>query len=116
MNRAGADVDAIRSAIHVVLPSLQLTCDTLHCLGERALFSSFVAVFWRFLPLNALIMIYNICYRWFFLSQGNQGIKYLAHPKIQRTKPCLRIIASLVTLDGFHLLLSTQLIANLTLE
>ena len=39
-------VEAIRTAIHVVLPSLRSTCNTVHCLGERALFSSsFVAVF-----------------------------------------------------------------------
>ena len=36
--------------------------------------------------------------------------KYLAHPKIRRPKP------SLVALDGFHLLLSTQVTADLTLE
>ena len=39
-----------------------LTCDTVHCLGERALFSSFVTIFWWFLPSNAPIMLYNICY------------------------------------------------------
>ena len=33
-------VEAIRSAVHVVLPSLWSTYDTVHCLGERALFSS----------------------------------------------------------------------------
>ena len=39
----------------------------MHCLGERSLFSfSFVAVF---SPSNALIMLYNIRYWWFFLSQ-----------------------------------------------
>ena len=60
-NRVGAE--AIRSAIHVVLPSLRSTCDTVYCLGERALFSSsFVADFGRFLPSNASIMLYNIRY------------------------------------------------------
>ena len=55
--------EAIRSVIHVVLPSLRLTCDTVHCLGERALFSSsFVAVFRRFLPSNTPIMLYDIHY------------------------------------------------------
>ena len=33
-----------------------------------------------------------------------------------RPKLCLLMFASLVTLDGFHLLLSTQLTANLTPE
>ena len=43
-NRVGAK--AVWSAIHVVLPSLQLTCDTVYSLGKGALFSSlFVAVF-----------------------------------------------------------------------
>ena len=59
-NRVG--VEAIWSAIHVVLSPLRSTCDTVHCLGERALFSSsFVAVFWWFLPSNATIMLYDIC-------------------------------------------------------
>ena len=61
-------------------------------------------------------MIYNICYWWFFLSQGNRWTKYLAYPKIWRPKPSLLMFASLVTLDGFHLLLSTQLTADLTPE
>ena len=103
--------------IHVVLPSLRSTCNTVHCLGERALFPSlFEAIFWWFLSSNAPIMLYNISYWWFFLSQGNSRTKYLVHPKIQRTKSCLLMFASLVTLDDFHLLLSTQLTANLTLE
>ena len=89
----------------------------MHCLGERALFSSsFVAVFWHFLPSNALITLYNIRFWWFFLSKGNRWTKYLAHPKIHRPKPCLLVFASLVALDGFHLLLFTQLTANLTPE
>ena len=83
----------------------------MHCLGERPLFSSsFVAVF-----SNTLMMLYNIHYWWFFLSQGNRWTKFV-HPKIQRPKPCLLMFVSLVTLDSFHLLLSTQLTANLTLE
>ena len=61
-------------------------------------------------------MLYNICYWWFFFSQGNWWIKYLAHPKIRRPKSCLLMFASLVSLDGFYLLLSTQLTADLTLE
>ena len=114
-NRVG--VEAVWCTIHVVLALLQSTYDTVHCLGERALFSSsFVAVFWWFLPSNAPITLYDICYWWFFLSQGNQWTKYLAHPKIWRPKPCLLIFASLVTLDSFHLLLSSQLTADLTLE
>ena len=59
-------------------------------------------------------MLYNIRNRWFFLSQGNQWTKCLAHPKIRRPKPCLLMFASLVALDSFYLLLSTQLIADLT--
>ena len=62
--------------------------------------SSFVAVFWHFLPSKAPIMLYNIRYWWFFRFQWR---KYLAHPKIQRPKPCLLMLTSLVTLDGFHL-------------
>ena len=103
-----ADVEAIQSAIHVVLPSLHLTCDPVHCLGKTALFSLFVAVFWWFLPSNTPIMLYNIHYWWFFLSEGNWWTKYLAYPKIQKPKSCLLMFASLVALDSFHLLLSTQ--------
>ena len=95
-NRVGAE--AIQSAVHVVLPSLQLICDKVHCLGERTFFStSFVVIFWWFLPSNAPIMLWNIRYWWFFLSQGNRGTKYLAHPKIRRPKPCLLMFASLVS-------------------
>ena len=36
--------------------------------------------------------------------------------KIHRPKPCLLMFASLVALDGYHMLLSTQLTADLTLE
>ena len=112
-----ADAEAIRSAIHVVWPSLRSTCDMVHCPGERELFStSFVPVFWWFLLSNALVMLYNIRYWWFFLSQGNWWTKYLSHPKIRRPKPCLLMFASLVALDGFHLLLSTQLTTDLILE
>ena len=77
---------------------------------------SFVDIFWPFFPSNTPIMLYNICYWWFFLSQGNWWTKYLAHPKIQRPKSCLLMFASLVALNNFHLLLSTQLTTNLTLE
>ena len=50
--------EAIQSAVHVVLPSLQLTCDMVHCLGERPHFSSlFAAIFWRFLSSNTPIML-----------------------------------------------------------
>ena len=45
-NRMGAEV--ISNAIHVVLPSLGLTCNTVHCFGERTLSSSFVAIFSNF--------------------------------------------------------------------
>ena len=41
---------------------------------------------------------------------------YFVHPKILRPKPCLLMFTSLVALDSFHLLLSTHLIADLTLE
>ena len=73
-----------------------------------------MATFWWFLPSNAPIMLYDIHYWSFFLSQGNRWTKYLAHPKIQKSKPCLLMFAPLVTLDGFHLQQSTQLSANLT--
>ena len=43
-------------------------------------------------------------------------IKYFAHPKIWRPKPCLLMFVSLVALDNFHLLLSIQLSADLTRE
>ena len=42
--------------------------------------------------------------------------KYLVHPKIRRLKPYLLMSASLVILDGFYPLLSTQLTADLTPE
>ena len=40
----------------------------------------------------------------------------LVLPKMQRPRPCLLLFVSLVALDAFHLLLSTQLTANLTPE
>ena len=55
----------------------------------------------------------NICYWGFFLSQGNRWTKYLVHSKIQRPKASLLMFD---TLDGFHLLLSAQLTADLTLK
>ena len=61
-------------------------------------------------------MLYNIHYWWFFLSQSNLWTKYLAHPKIWMPKPYLQMFASSVALDNFHLLLTTQLMANLTQE
>ena len=61
-------------------------------------------------------MLYNICYWWFFFSQGNWWPKCLGGPKIRRSKPCLLMFAFLVALDSFHLLLSTQLTADLTPE
>ena len=73
-NRVGTE--AIQSAIHVVLLSLWLTCNTVRCFGERARFSSFVAVFWRSLLSNAPVMPYDICFCWFFLSQDNRWTKY----------------------------------------
>ena len=89
----------------------------MHCLGERALFSSlFVAILGQFLPSKALKMLYNIRYWWFFLSQSNWWIKYFAHPKIWRPKPGLLMFVSLVVLDGFHQLLFTKLTADLSLE
>ena len=59
-------------------------------------------------------MPYNIHYWWFFLSQGNQWRKYLVRLKLP--KPRLLMLVSLVALDGFHLLLFTQLTADLTPE
>ena len=72
--------------------------------------------FWQFLPSNAPIILYNNHYWWFSLSQDNWWTKYLSHPKIRRSKPCLLVFVSLIALDGFHLLLSTELVANLTLK
>ena len=114
-NRRGSE--AIRRAIHVVLSSLRSTGSTVHCLGERVLFSiTSVAVFGRFLLSNAPIMQFTIRYWCFFLSKGYWWTKCLAHPKIRRPKPCLLISTSLITLDGFGLLLFTQLTADLTLK
>ena len=114
-NRVGTE--ATQSAIHVVLPLLWSPCDLVHCLGEKALFSpSLVAVFWRFLPSNAPLMLYNIHYWWVFFSQSNWWTKYFVAPKIRRPKPFLLIFESLVDLDGFHLMLSTQLTTDLILE
>ena len=82
--------EAMRSTIHIVLPLLRSTCDTLHFLGEKSIFSSLlVALFCRFLPSNEPIMLYNIHYWWFFLSQVNWRTNYLAHPKIRRPKTLL---------------------------
>ena len=75
-----------------------------------------MTVFWRFLISNKPIILYNNCYWWFFLSQGNWWSKYFAHPEIQRPKPCLLMLASCVTLDSFYLQLSTKLTAHLTRE
>ena len=84
-------------------------------LVKEYFFFSFVTVFRRFLPSNALIMLYSIRYWWFF-SQGNRWTKYLAYPKIRKTKSSLMIFVSLVILDSFHLQVSTQLTADLTPE
>ena len=43
------DGEAIQSAIRAILPLLRSTCDSFHCLGETALFSSFGIVFSQFL-------------------------------------------------------------------
>ena len=83
---------------------------------EHFFSSSLMAFFFLLLPSNTPMMLYSICYWWFFLSQSNWWTKYLVHPKIQRPKPCLLMLASLVALDGFHLLLSTQQTSNLTQE
>ena len=86
-NKVG--VEAIWSAIHIVLPLLWLTWDMVHCLGEKVLFLLHLwPFFWWFLPSNAPIMLYNIPYWWFFLSQGNRWTKCLAHPKIWMPIPC----------------------------
>ena len=89
----------------------------MHCRGERALLSSsFVAVFLAISFFKTPIILYKFPYQWFFLSQGNLWTIYFAHPKILRPKTCLLMFASLVALDGFHLLLSTQLSTDLTPE
>ena len=57
------DGEAIQSAIHAIMSLLRSTCDTVHCLDERALFcSSFGAVFSQFLPSKTPITPYNIRY------------------------------------------------------
>ena len=81
-------VEAIRSAINVVLPSFRSTCDRVHCLGDTVRPSSFVAVFWQFFSSNTPLILYNVHYRWCIGSQGNWWIKYLVHPKIRKPKPC----------------------------
>ena len=69
------------------MPLLRSTCNTVHCLGERAFFSPlFEVVLSLFPPSNAPTTPYNIRNWWFFLSQGNPWIKYRAHPKIRRPK------------------------------
>ena len=75
-----------------------------------------MAIFWQFLPSNAPIILYNIRYWWFFLSQGNRWSKYPTHLKIWRPKPCQLMFASLVASDSFYLLLSIQLTADLIPE
>ena len=45
-----------------------------------------MAIFWQFLPSNVPMILYNIRYWYFFLSQGNQYTKYFAYPKIWRPK------------------------------
>ena len=111
------DGEAIQSAIRAILTLLRSTCDTVHCLGERALFSSsFGIIFSQFLLSNAPITPYNIPYWWFSLSQGNLWIKYCTHSKIWRPKSYQLTFAFLVALGGFHPLLFFQLTADLTLE
>ena len=83
-------VEVIQSAIHRDLWHGVLS-------GWKSTFFFFICgCFWWFLPSNAPIMQYNIRYCWFFFSQGNQWRKYLAHPKIRRTKHCLLMFVSLV--------------------
>ena len=110
-NRVG--VEAIRSAIHVVLVSLW---HGVLSWWKNTFSFSFVSVFVRFLSSDTTITLYNIRYWWFSLPEGNRWTKYFAYLKIQRPKPCLLIFASLIALDGFHLLLSIQLTADLTLK
>ena len=57
--------------------------------------------FWRFPPSNAPVMLYNFRYWWFFFfSQGNHRIKYVAYPEIRKPKLCLLMFAPLVVLDS----------------
>ena len=60
----------------------------------KSTFLSFVAGFLWFLPSNVQIMLFNICYWWFFLSQGNRWTKYLVHPKICTSKSRLPMFVS----------------------
>ena len=66
----------------------------------------------------------HLCNIWIFICSAvyMSGLEFinwcltLAGPKIRRSKPCLEMFASLVTLDGFHLLLSSQLTTDLIPE
>ena len=91
-------------------------CDRYIILVKEHIFSSFVAVFWRFLLSKTPILLYRIRYWWFFLYQDNRWTKYRAHPKIPKLKPYLLMFASLITLYSFQRLLTTQLTADLTAE
>ena len=89
----------------------------MYCPGERALFSSSLWPFWG----DFFLQTYQWCYIIFAIDGSSflkviRWTKYIAHRKIRRPKSCLLMFASLVALDGFHLLLSTLLIADLTLE
>ena len=80
-SRWGPDLENRVGAIHVVLISWS-ACDTVHCLGESALFFFICGIFFlHFLPSDAPIMLYNICYWWFSFFQGNHWTKTLRIPK-----------------------------------
>ena len=110
-NRVGAE--AIWSPIHVVLSWLWYSALSW---WKSTFFFFICGRFFAISSSNTPIMLYNICYWWLFFSQGNWWTKYLVHPKIWRPKPCLLMFASLVALNGFCLLLSTKLTADLTPE
>ena len=106
----------VAEAIHVVLPSLRSTCDTVHCLDERPLLSSFVSVFWEVFCYFFL----QTC-QWchiIFVTDGSSFLKIIdeqnTFPKYGGQNLACWCLHFLVTLDGFHLLLSTQLTVHLT--
>ena len=108
-NRVGAE--ATRSAIHVVLVSLQSNCDTVK--------EHFFLICCRFLG-DYFLQTHQLCYIIFAIdcSSFHKVIDEQSTLRIQNTeaKTLLLMFASLVALDGYYLLLFTQLTADLTLE
>lgn len=54
------DAEAIGTPIHEVLPTFSLTCNTVHCLSETAVYlSSDATILRQFFPLNVPIALCN---------------------------------------------------------